>query len=379
MGEIDMLRLERTPSRVRKLFGQAPGGGLEATAATEAAGPPSGSPEQRDVQAIAQRLKTMRAEEGRPMSSAEAEGIARTIVANARRALLKLEGAPDGALNQSDLISLEAVVQVRGRPAVRVLSEGLEDISVYPEAGLWKQLAAEHFKNLWAVTSATAAVRITDKLISKRPAWVQGTAFLVASDLALTNRHVLFPPDGGVRIARRFPGTNRARIKGDYEVLLDFAFDNGAQRQNSYRIIDVPYVASDADPVDAALLRVEPIGGPAPSALKVSRSDVFDIDRLYIVGHPGYLENVPDDIMAVFGRPDERKRVSFGELMDASSPDQKHIVHDASTIGGYSGASVVGFGSTEVRGLHYWGDSKSGNRAVPADALIKHPMLGPFL
>ncbi|TIT29460.1 MAG: trypsin-like peptidase domain-containing protein [Mesorhizobium sp.] len=320
-----------------------------------------------------------RVQEGRPIGPAEAEGIARTIVASANRALLKLDGASDGALNQSEAIALEAVIHVRGRPAVRVLSEGLEDIGLYPEAGLWKLLADEHFKNLWTVTSATAAVQVTDKLIANRPPWVQGTAFLVGPDLALTNRHVLFPPDGGVRIARRFPGTNKARMKGDYEVLLDFAFDNGAARQIVYRIVDVPFVAADSDPVDAALLRVERVHGAGPSSLAVSRADVFDIDRLYIVGHPGYLESVPDDIMAVFGRPDERKRVSFGELMDPVSPEQTHIVHDASTVGGYSGAAVVGFAAPDVRALHYWGDSKSGNRAIPADDIVNHPELGKLL
>lgn len=388
MSDIDKLRLERTPNRIRKIFGRTSGAGLPEAGgapkpslgpeggAMESSAAPSGGPADRDVRAIAKRLMTTRAQEGRVISSAEAEGIARTIVNNANRALLKLDGAADGALNQSETVALEAVVHVRGRPAVKVLSEGLEDIGLYPEAGLWKLLADQHFNNLWAVASATAAVRVSDKLIANRPPWVQGTAFLVGPDLALTNRHVLFPPDGGVRIARRFPGTTKARMKGDYEVLLDFAFDNGAARQIVYRIVDVLFVAEDSDPVDAALLRVERIQGSAPQALGVSRANVFDIDRLYIVGHPGYLESVPDDIMAVFGRPDERKRVSFGELMDPVSPEQTHIVHDASTIGGYSGAAVVGFAAPEVRALHYWGDSKTGNRAIPADAIVAHPVLG---
>ncbi|MBY5834753.1 trypsin-like peptidase domain-containing protein [Rhizobium leguminosarum] len=316
--------------------------------------------------------------EGRAITSVEAWGIARTIVANANKALLKLDGAPDGALNQAETVSLEAVIHVRGRPSVRVLTDAFEDINLYPEAGMWKLLADEHFDNLWAVTSATAAVHVTDKLIANRPPWVQGTAFLVGPNLALTNRHVLFPPDG-LRLARRYPGATTARMKGDYDVVLDFAFDNGTPRKMLYRIVDVLFVADDADPIDAALLRIEPVTGggwTAPKPLLISRADVFDIDRLYIVGHPGYLENVPEDIMAVFGRPDERKRISFGELMDAVSPDQKNVVHDASTVGGFSGAAVLGFDGVDVRALHYWGDSRSGNRAIPASAIVGHPVLG---
>ncbi|MEI9423444.1 serine protease [Mesorhizobium sp. Cs1299R1N1] len=381
-------RLDRTAKRVRKLFfgggrgalgvgfeGAAPPPGPEST--LEAGGTQNRMPDERDVQAITARLLAARAASGRVMNPVEAEGLARTIVANANRALLDLDGAPDGSLGQKAAMALEAVVQVRGRPAVRILAEEFDRFTD-PDSEIWQLLAGEHFDAMWAIASATAAVKVTERFITNR-SWVQGTAFLIGPGMAMTNRHVLFPPDGGVRLGRRFPGTTTARLKGDFEITLDFAFDNGRVRENVYRVVGVPFVAEDNDPVDAAILAVEPMSGPQPAPLPISRSDAFDVGRLYIVGHPGYLENVPEDILTVFGRPDERKRVSFGQLMDPEQANQAYIVHDASTIGGYSGAAVLGFGSNEVRALHYWGDSTAGNRAVGADAIRRHPVIGPML
>lgn len=389
MSDIDDLRLGRSAGRIRSMFrpvGGAAASGIEGVAAARGAvgheagqgGAGAGAPPgERDVSAIAGRLRAAAGARAR-MSNVEAEGMARAIVRRARDGLEKMEGAPDGVLDLNEVVALEAVVHVRGRPAVRVLGDTLEDIRQYPESDLWAALADTHIANVLTTTSATSAVRVTDTLLPGFT-WVQGTAFLVGPTLALTNRHVLFPPGQGTRLARRVPGTTTARLKREYEVLLDFAFDDGTPRKTLYRIVEIPFVAEDADPVDAALLKVEPVEGSAPKHLAISKKDVFDIDRLYIVGHPGRLPSVPDDVQMVFGDPDERKRVSFGMLMDAVVPGQVHVVHDASTIGGFSGAAVHGFAEPTVCALHYWGDAAAGNRAIAAEALRGHATLGPML
>ncbi|BCH24887.1 hypothetical protein MesoLjLc_46060 [Mesorhizobium sp. L-8-10] len=379
MNGVDGLKLERTARWARRLLmprGGAQEAGGELGVGYESASPGSGLG-QADISAIASRLASARTSKGETVSRTEAEGLARSLVADARRGLEKLEGAAEGVLGQPEAVALEAVLLTRGRPAVKVMGAELEDINAYPESGMWAQLVDDHRANVMAVTMATAAVRVTDTLLTDRQ-WVQGTAFLIGDGLAMTNRHVLFPPGQGTRLARRLPGTTNARMKGEYEVLLDFAFDSGARRDLTYRITGVPFVAEDADPIDAAVLQVEPVAGAA-KPLTVSKNSIFDIDRLFIVGHPGRVGNVPDDIFAVFGEPDERKRVSFGTLMDMVEPGQIHVVHDASTIGGYSGAGVLGFATAQVRALHYWGDSVSGNRAIASDALRAHKVLGPMI
>jgi hypothetical protein len=107
----------------------------------------------------------------------------------------------------------------------------------------------------------------------------------------------------------------------------------------------------------------------APLSLAV---ETFDSDQLYVIGHPGRMRNVPEEVLAVFGTPNERKRVSFGELLDPDAERPSEILHDASTIGGYSGGCVLGFGSPAVVALHYYGDPINGNRAITAEALKAH-------
>ena len=105
---------------------------------------------------------------------------------------------------------------------------------------------------------------------------------------------------------------------------LDFAFDNCSGRTIRYKVTGVPFIAADTDPVDAALVEIAPMAGNAgsPGPLAVSSGDVFNLDRLFVVGHPGKLSMVPEDIRLVFGDPDERKRVSFGMLMDQVAADR---------------------------------------------------------
>jgi hypothetical protein len=170
-----------------------------------------------------------------------------------------------------------------------------------------------------------------------------------------------------------------AQLKPEFELTVDFAFYTGSNREEHYRVIDVPFVAAADDPVDVALLQVEHVSGPLQVPLSLSQQAAGDLDYLYIVGHPGRLQHVPDEVNSVFGDPDERKRVSFGRRYASEEPDPDELVHDASTIGGFSGGPVLGFLEGEVRALHYWGDPEYGNRAISARALRKHAQLQAIL
>jgi hypothetical protein len=287
-----------------------------------------------------------------------------------------MSGAPNSAIGADEAIALEAVMHTRGRPALRVVEGGLEplDPQRFPGSEMWRTLFDDHERTLGKIAGRTGAVHVIDRLSGQDP-WVQGTAWMIAGDKVVTNRHVLFPPSYGVRLARRRPeDVTKARFKTDIEVTIDFAFDNGAERNQRLAAVEVLFVTEENDPVDVAVIRVEAASGfGMPAPLKLA-TEAFDRDNLYIVGHPGRLAQVPDNIQAVFGSPDERKRVSFGELMDPDPRRQMDLVHDASTIGGYSGGCLLGFFSEEVAGLHYYGDPENGNRAITAIALRAHPV-----
>jgi endonuclease G, mitochondrial len=376
----DAGRLERAPSRARRLLGGARAPAARGLEATESTLSRVGPPDDEDRRAIAARLSEVRATRATPPGlegrdvAAEADGIAAELVARARSVMTALEGgAADSSVSARDALALEAVIHTRGRPAVRLEADGFEDLSVYPGADMWRVLVETNETMLLAVAGAAGAVAVRDR-VAPQLKWVQGTAWLVGPDRAITNRHVLFPPLGGMRLARRIPGTTTARLKTDLEVTLDFAFDNGNSRVLRYRVAGVPFVSADADPVDVAVLTVqaEPGNVATPKPLAVSQAAAFDVERLYVVGHPGRMPSVPEAVRAVFGDPDERKRVSFGQTMDDAVAVAGEVVHDASTIGGFSGGCVLGFLSAEVRALHYFGDSVAGNRAITADALRRH-------
>ncbi len=348
--------------------------GGAAGAAHEGTEGPAGPPRVSDAELIARRLA---ASPARGADAAEIEGLSRRIVRLAQSSLEKLDGAPMAALTAEETASLEAVVHVRGRPAARVLGDRLEDLLAFPESDTWVLLYDRHRADVMTAVGATAAVHVQDRLLPEI-SWVQGSAVLIAPVLALTNRHVLVPVNGATRIARRLPGEAGGRLKRHYKVELDFAFDDGPERTKRFEVTGIPFITADDDPVDAALVTIAEAGGP-PAPTTFSEVDILDVHRLYVIGHPGKLRAVPDDVAMVFGTPDERKRVSFGEVMEAQTLDGVHIVHDASTIGGFSGGPIMGFDGPEVMALHYWGDGVNGNRAIATRALMGHPGLGSML
>jgi hypothetical protein len=64
--------------------------------------------------------------------------------------------------------------------------------------------------------------------------------------------------------------------------------------------------------------------------------------------------------------------------MQSEASQAGEILHDASTIGGYSGGCILAFDTPGVIALHYYGHPLSGNRAFTAQTLRSHAV-GKFL
>ena len=73
----------------------------------------------------------------------------------------------------------------------------------------------------------------------------------------------------------------------------------------------VAYVAAAGDPVDIAVLEIDPVAEIVPLEWAIGGDET--VENLYVVGHPAPLSEKYRDVEAVFGRPDGRKRVSFGD------------------------------------------------------------------
>ena len=222
---------------------------------------------------------------------------------------------------------------------------------------------------LLRVAASTGAV-IARLLAGGGAPIVCGTAWLIAPTLVITNRHVLFPPLGTALVNRNAQRPTEAALRPDIELSIDFAYEEGAARDANVAVTAVPYVAEQADPVDVAIMKI----ASAPAGVSTLRlATAADVSRqLFLVGHPGVLAAVPAEVQAVFGTPNGRKRVCFGEKLAANTASPGVMAHDASTIGGFSGACVLAFGSAGVSALHYYGDPARGNRAITAETLRAH-------
>jgi hypothetical protein len=361
MNEHLAARLELTRARARALLGSADEAKRLGPQESSQDGPrgPSGE----DAKKIAARIHV---EMG--MESEQALTLARAIVEQARTALGKQD------LSDTDAMALESVMYVRGRPALRIVGEHLESLEHFPGSAIWQDFITDWEEHIVKVASATGAVTV-DAFATGNPRWTQGTAWMAARDLVVTNRHVLLPKDGLNLIE---PGTTalNARLRDGFQINVEFAADNRSPSASISRSVkSVLYVAGPDDPVDVAILEIEPNAAVKP--LHLAKPAEVVPRYLYIVGHPALTALVPDDVRAVFGKPDGKKRVSFGQLL-SNLPDTGTLLHDASTIGGYSGGPVVGISAGIVVGLHYYGDPAVGNFAASAKALQEHAA-GQFL
>ena len=350
-------RLELVGARARAILGcGAPDGRTESSGGGTVQGP-----SENDVHLIAARMCR---EAGTDPEVALAS--ARALVEQARSALSRISQSAD--LSDMEAVALESVIHVRGRPALRVLEDNLESLAHFPGSELWQEFLSNFEDNIISAASATGAV-LVEAFETGMPRWLQGSAWLITPVRVVTNRHVLLPGIGEKLITEDTSELN-AKVREGFRIYIEFAADDrNPSAKVTRRVTEVLYVAKPNDPVDVAVLSIEPHGDGKP--LLLAQSGIEPPRNLYVVGHPGLIAGVPDDVRAVFGNPDGKKRVSFGQLLGVMELGGA-IVHDASTVGGYSGGPVMGVSGGLVAGLHYYGDPANGNLAVTADALRKH-------
>lgn len=352
-------RLELAGARARAILGSVAFHGR-----TESSGAGTGGePGEDDAERIAAR---MRFEAGTDSEVALAS--ARELVEQARNALRKIvEGVKGADLSETEAVALESVIHVRGRPPIRVLGDHLESLEHYPGSELWQDFIADFEDRITAAASVTGGIFV-DAFETGNPRWLQGSAWLIAPNRVVTNRHVLLPSNGEKLIKENGNELN-ATVREDFKIDIEFAADDRVPAAKvTRRVINVLYVAKPGDAVDVAVLAIEPYDS---KPLLLAEAAIVPPKNLYVVGHPGLVESVPDEVKAVFGNPDGKKRVSFGQLLGVLECGDT-MVHDASTVGGYSGGPVMGISNGLVVGLHYYGDPATGNLAVTAHALRKH-------
>lgn len=360
--------LEQAPSRAMRLLGGEGGdGGAHESAA--GAGPPGGD----DIERLAKLIAM-----GNPGGLVDARVMAAEIVRIAQKAMADLKNDPKADLDETVLMSLEAVMKSRGRPAVRLLDGRLDELRLHEGAeAIWDALVHDCEPGVVATADATGLIIVPE--LCKPEGFMRGSGWLARPNILVTNRHVLtMKEDEFPLIERKGAG---AVMRPYLSLAVDFKFDNRTKVPPSperSRVKAILYVAPDNDPIDIAVLELEQPAAATP--LRLAHDAAPAPESLCVVGHPAPLANPAPVVKKVFGDLDKRKRASFGLQL---SQETAVLSHDASTVGGYSGGPVValtpgGYDGKvpEVAGLHFYGDPEKGNLAVRPAAIRRHASYG---
>lgn len=334
------------------------------------------------AEALERRIETNVAA-GHLPPSLTAKAAAAEALNNAESALNKVAGgASTSSLTDLEFASLEAIIEVTGRPAMRY-SNG--QVHMPPtdlgENGRWRVLIATARSKINRESAKVGRITITG---NAGLAEHIGTGWCAEGGLIVTNKHV-------VKDLVRNPAdaqTNWAIDTGK-RPSIDFAATDGATTAQRFEIAEVAYCAED---VDVALVRAAEGDGSLPSPMTLNwdptapGSEVAEADGgqlrfrgedIYVVGHP-FQRRISELIAAVYGAADGYKRWSPGFVVRMRAQEPL-IEHDCSTLGGNSGSCVLTVKGHAVIGIHMGGvgvDERTGqgiaNLAIAFSRLVEH-------
>jgi endonuclease G, mitochondrial len=264
----------------------------------------------------------------------------------------------------------EKVIELIGRPAYLV-KNGSINVAI---GDVWGLRLATRREALKRAIRATARVEVSDSGGS----WYEGTAWLIAPGLAVTNRHV------ARAFARRKPdGTGELRKdfkKKSMSVMLDFVQEFETDDRFQVGIEEIPFIAEDDDSIpDIALLKLAPSARPLPDPIPLADATPVADAKAWIVaiGYPALDPHEDASVRAdVFKDIFDVKRVAPGVIRGLPS-NEWYLVHDCSTLGGNSGSVILDMKTGAATGLHFKGTARVANYAVRIEALRK--IVAPFL
>jgi len=313
--------------------------------------------------------------------AAAAEGLL-----NAENALNKIApGTSPANLTDLEVASLEAIIEITGRPAMRYENGNVGMPSALGENEHWRVLIATARNDINLASAAVGRIMITG--LSGLPENI-GTGWRLGQDLLVTNRHV------GLLMVKK-PDSRPPDLTLDEarHPFIDFSATDNATTTKRFDIAALVYCAAE-EFVDVAILKVKSGLADLPAALTLDwnpdslgskREDSngagseFMGKEVYVVGHP-FKQRRSQAIAAVFGTADGLKRWSPG-LIKRIHRNEPILEHDCSTLGGNSGSCVLSAEEHAVIGIHMGGfevdeltDRGLANAAVAFSYLGQHPV-----
>lgn len=281
----------------------------------------------------------------------------------ARRAILdgeameSLAAAPEV---YDGMLVAEAIILAELRPAYFVRETGIDlDNDMAGEPDLVERIEARKTE----LETRSGSVGRVD-LLNHWSLPYGGTGFLIADDLAVTNRHVaqLFAETlwNGYRFRRgRFGQFMRAE--------LDYCHFHDSDLARQAQVTEILYIAKDHEP-DFALLEVRTLAEVPP--LQLSATVISEGHPVAVVGYPAEDgdRNERELMSRYFGGVYQVKRFAPGFV---TSRDESRVVltSDYTSLGGNSGSPLLSLETGEIVGLHYAGRFMENNYAVTADVL----------
>jgi hypothetical protein len=264
-------------------------------------------------------------------------------------------------LNNEELLGLECVLLLYGRPAVLIRQGSLGSVPPY-----WNLLEDQRED----IELAARGVGRIELLGHPEFDWA-GTGFLVNDNLLLTARRVaeLFLENRGGSWQFRPGLTTWMNYRSDY------------QRVSSagYRVRSV---AGVHDRYDLALLEVErpQVNGTAPTPLALASEPPTSLDGrdVYLIGYPirDARRNEPEAIARIFREVYNVKRVQPGRLRGGFRyQDVELLRHDCAPLGLNTGAPLLDLETQQVLGVQTSSRYLDISTAVPLYALRDDPLL----
>ena len=298
------------------------------------------------------------------------------VMTDAARALAKTAGATGAQLSDAEHSSLEAIVLVLGRPALRYPNGQVAmPPSSLGENDRWRVLISTASAQINALSASVGRITISVNDTQE----VIGTGWRIGQSLVVTNRHVV-----AEFVSNRETSPKSWKLDLQRQPAIDFAATDGTSAPRRFAFSKLAFCEEHQE-VDFAVLSMAAGTTAFPPTLTVDFNltslgrDLPAVDgqrrrfkghEVYVVGHPYRLSNSAA-VASVYGKADGMKRFSPGFVTEINSAD-RIFVHDCSTLGGNSGSCVATVGNPHVVvGLHFASiaeepgtDRASGNAAL---------------
>ncbi len=264
----------------------------------------------------------------------------------------------------ADAAVAESIIELVGRPTLLVQNGSFElpaDQDLAQRLGAAKPLLTKRLASVGRVEVDDGGRR-----------YPLGTAWLIAENIVVTNRHVaqyfIASNGGATDFMRDFQ--NRP-----YKINIDFLEEFGLATENEIKVRKIlHFPAKQVDIPDIALFEIDPVGlSPIPLLDAAPRVG----DWIAVVGYPLPDDRIPPEAREIeenyFGNIYGVKRLAPGMI------DQKPngggfpwmIAHDATTLGGNSGSVLLDLKTGAAAGLHFSGHYQVANYAVDAPTLAQ--------